>query len=71
MSAVCDICGKHRVAGRSVSRLGRRALKRRVKARSARMFKPNIQSVRIVVDRTPVRLNVCAACIRAGKIDRR
>lgn len=71
MSAVCDICGKHPVVGRSVSRLGRRALKRRVKGRTARMFKPNIQSVRAVVDGTPVRLKVCAACIKAGKIDRR
>jgi large subunit ribosomal protein L28 len=70
VSAVCDICGKKPSFGRSVSRQGRSALRRRIKGKSPRQFKPNIQSVRAVVDGTPVRMNVCTACLKAGKVTR-
>jgi large subunit ribosomal protein L28 len=71
VSAVCDICGKRPRFGKSVSRLGRNALRRRIKGKSPRQFKPNIQSVRAVVDGAPRRLNVCTACLKAGKVTRR
>jgi large subunit ribosomal protein L28 len=71
VSGRCDVCGKEPSFGRSVARLGRRALKRRIKARTARMFYPNIQSVRTVVNGTPTRLNVCTSCLKAGKVQRR
>ena len=35
------------------------------------MFRPNIQTVRTVVNGTPKRLNVCTSCIKKGKVLRR
>lgn len=71
MSLRCDVCGKEPTFGRNVARLGRNALKRRIKARTARMFRPNVQTVRAVVNGTPVRLKACTSCIKKGKVLRR
>lgn len=71
MSKRCDVCGKEPSFGNRVARLGRRALIRRVKARTPRRFIPNIQSVKTVVDGTPVRLKVCTSCLKKGKVLRR
>jgi large subunit ribosomal protein L28 len=39
--------------------------------RTRRRFNPNIQTVRAIVGRgTRKRLNVCASCIKAGKVNR-
>jgi large subunit ribosomal protein L28 len=38
--------------------------------RSNRRWNPNIQRVRALVDGTPRRLNVCAKCLKAGKVQR-
>ena len=63
MAAVCDVCGKGPGFGMAVSFSHRRTRRR---------FNPNIQTVRAVVGRgTPKRLNVCASCIKAGKVTRR
>lgn len=66
MGAVCELCGKHPSFGRKVRRLGKGALKRRVKSRTSRRFNPNIQRVRAVVDGRVRRIDVCTSCIRAG-----
>ena len=71
MSARCDVCGKEPSFGRAVARLGRNALKRRVKGRSPRMFKPNIQNFHTIVDGSPVRAKLCTKCIKRGKVLRR
>lgn len=71
MSSVCEVCGKHPGFGKSVSRLGKNAIHRRVKARTNRRFNPNIQRVRAIVDGAPKRLNVCTSCLRAGKVTKR
>ncbi|WP_187369710.1 50S ribosomal protein L28 [Fodinicola acaciae] len=71
MSAHCDVCGKEPGFGNTVARLGKNAIKRRVKGRSARMFRPNIQSVRTVINGTPKKLSVCTSCLRKGKVQRR
>ncbi len=70
MAAVCDICAKGPEFGHAVSRLGKNAQVRRVKARVKRRFNPNIQRVRAVVNGTPKRVNVCTSCLKAGKISR-
>jgi large subunit ribosomal protein L28 len=36
--------------------------------RTKRRWNPNIQRVRVLVDGTPRRLNVCTSCIRAGRV---
>ncbi len=61
MSKVCDICGKHAVAGRSISHSHRTV---------ARKFKPNIQRVTIIVDGRPQKKNVCTRCLKKGNLAR-
>ena len=61
MSKVCDICGKHAVAGRSISHSHRVV---------NRTFKPNIQRVTVVVDGHRRKANVCSRCLKSGKIAR-
>ena len=61
MAAVCDVCGKTPFFGMQVSHSHRR---------SNRRWNPNVQRVRAVVNGTPKRLNVCAKCLKAGKVIR-
>jgi large subunit ribosomal protein L28 len=62
MSKVCEVCGKHPVAGRSISHSHRV---------SNRMFRPNIQKVTIRDAQGSVRrANVCTSCLKAGKVER-
>ncbi|MEQ0558573.1 50S ribosomal protein L28 [Amycolatopsis sp. NEAU-NG30] len=71
MSKRCDVCGKEPAFGRQVARLGVRAQKRRIKGRSARMFYPNIQAVKAVINGTSLRMKVCTSCLKKGKISRK
>ncbi len=61
MSKVCEICGKHAVAGRSISHSHRTV---------TRKFKPNIQHVYVVVDGRRRKMNVCTTCLKSGKVAR-
>ena len=59
MSKVCDICGKHAVAGRSISHSHRTV---------NRTFKPNIQRVTVFENGRAVKKNVCTRCLKSGKV---
>lgn len=61
MSKVCEICGKHPVAGRSISHSHRTV---------NRKFRPNIQRVTVYVDGRPRKMNVCTTCLKKGNIAR-
>ena len=61
MSKVCEFCGKHAVAGRSISHSHRTV---------ARTFKPNIQRVTVVIDGHKKKAIVCTRCLKSGKIAR-
>lgn len=61
MSQVCTVCGKKPVAGRNVSHSHRV---------TNRVFHPNIQSVKAVVDGSVKKVNVCTKCLKAGKVQR-
>ena len=61
MSQVCEICGKHPVAGRSISHSHRV---------TNRTFRPNIQKVSVVFDGKSRKMNVCTSCMKAGKVVR-
>jgi large subunit ribosomal protein L28 len=61
VAAVCDICGKRPGFGHNVPWS---------KKKTNRRWNPNIQRVHAVVAGTPKRLNVCASCIKAGKVSR-
>lgn len=57
--AKCYTCGKGPQSGHRVSKSQRR---------TNRKWKPNLQRVRALVDGSPKRINVCTACIKAGKV---
>lgn len=61
MAAVCDVCGRGPGFGMQVSHSHRRTPKR---------WNPNIQRVRARVKGSVKRLNVCARCLKAGKVQR-
>ncbi len=60
MAKVCEICGKGSLRGNRVSRLGKRALARRVKGRTTVHLQPNLQYKAM----NGVRTLVCTGCIR-------
>lgn len=57
MARKCDVCGKGPIVGNKVSH-AHNLTKRR--------WLPNLQKVKVKVDGTPKRLNVCTRCIRSG-----
>ena len=58
--AVCSVCGKKTVHGRSVTFSG---------VRNPRLFKPNLQKIRVrLPDGSVKRMYVCTKCIKAGKV---
>ncbi|MDQ3991901.1 MAG: 50S ribosomal protein L28 [Actinomycetota bacterium] len=61
MAAVCDICGKGPGFGMKVSHSHRR---------SRRMWLPNVQRMRVLVDGVARRRFVCTKCLKAGKVTR-
>jgi len=61
MAAVCEVCGKRPFFGMQVSHSHRR---------TSRRWNPNIQRVRVMVNGAPRRMNVCAKCLKAGKVTR-
>lgn len=72
MARVCEVCGKGPATGNRIIRKGLRKSKGGIGLHTTgitrRRFLPNIQRVRAIVDGTARRINVCASCIRAGKI---
>lgn len=70
MGAVCELCGKHPGFGKNVNRLGKNAIKRRIKSKTPRRFDPNIQRVRALIGGSTRRVDVCTGCIKAGRIQK-
>lgn len=68
--AVCEICGKRARSGNAVARLGKNAVRRRVKARTKRVQKPNLQRITVWTNGTSRRMYVCTRCIRRGLIQK-
>lgn len=59
--AKCEICDKDVTFSMQVSHSHRR---------TARTFKPNVQSVKANVDGTVKKVNVCTKCLKSGKVTR-
>ncbi len=57
--AVCSVCGKMRVVGNNVSHANNK---------SKRVFKPNLQKMKIQTEQGNKRLHVCSRCLRSGKV---
>lgn len=61
MARVCDICKKTAITGLKYSHSHRKTHRR---------WEANIKKIRVIVNGTPRRLNVCTSCIRSGKVQR-
>ena len=61
MAHICEVCGKAIMSGNNVSHSNRH---------TKAAWKPNVQTVRAVVDGEVKRVNVCTRCLRSGKVTR-
>ena len=61
MARVCEICGKGKQIGYSVSHAHNR---------TKREWLPNLQNVRIMKDGTAKRVRACTKCIKKGRIQK-
>ncbi|MEG1559925.1 MAG: 50S ribosomal protein L28 [Clostridia bacterium] len=61
MGKFCEVCQKGVMSGNKVSHSNRK---------SRRAWAPNIQRVRVIVDGTHKRMEVCTRCLRSGKVQR-
>jgi len=59
--AKCEICNKGVTFGIKVSHSH---------IRTNRPWKPNVRRVKAIVNGTPAHINVCARCLRSGKVER-
>jgi large subunit ribosomal protein L28 len=59
MARVCDICGKGKMMGNNVSHANNR---------SKKIFFPNVQTVRVVINGGTKRMRVCTRCLRSGMV---
>jgi len=63
--AKCVICGKQTSFGNQLS-----ITRSHISKRTTRTFKPNLRTVKAIVDGQPKRITVCAKCLRSGKVTR-
>ena len=61
--AKCEICGKKLSHGNQIS-----IARSHVSRRATRTFKPNLRTVKTIVDGQPKKIKVCAKCLRDGKV---
>ena len=61
MAFACEICGKKRQVGNNVSHANNR---------TKRVFRPNLQMVRALVQGTARRLRICTRCLRSGLVQK-
>jgi large subunit ribosomal protein L28 len=57
----CYVCQKGVAYGNNVSHANNR---------TRRVWKPNLQTARVLLDGKPVRVKVCTQCLRSGKVQR-
>ncbi len=74
MSKVCDICGKGKHVGGSITRRGlakkKGGIGTHVVKNVKRTFAPNLQRIKVRVNGGTKHLKVCAACIRSKRIEK-
>ena len=61
MGKFCEVCAKGSMSGHNVSHSNRK---------TNRIWVPNVQRVRVMVDGQAKRLNVCTRCLRSGNVQR-
>ena len=63
--AKCAICEKDVNFGNKLS-----ITRSHISKRSTRTWKPNLRTIKAMVDGQPKRITVCAKCLRSGKVKR-
>ena len=63
--AKCEICEKTVSHGNQIS-----IARSHVSRRTSRTFKPNLRTIKAIVNGQPKRISVCAKCLRSGKVTR-
>jgi large subunit ribosomal protein L28 len=61
--AKCEICDKSVNYGNKLS-----ITRSHISKRTTRTFKPNVRTVKAMVDGQPKKINVCTKCLRSGKV---
>ena len=59
--AECTICGKKRVSGNNISHANNK---------TKRLFRPNLQRVKVQTTHGVRRVHVCTRCLRSGKVNK-
>lgn len=63
--ARCAICDKTLNYGNKLS-----ITRSHISKRTSRTWKPNLRTVKTMVDGQPKKIKVCAKCLRAGKVEK-
>ena len=63
--AKCAICEKSLSYGNKLS-----ITRSHISKRTTRTWKPNLRTVKSIVDGQPKKITVCAKCLRSGKVQR-
>ena len=61
MGKFCEVCAKGTISGHNVSHSNRK---------TNRIWAPNVQRVRVLVNGQAKRMNVCTRCLRSGNVQR-
>lgn len=75
MARRCDICGKGTQFGQIVTHKGQAKKKggvgQHIGVCTKREFRPNLVTVKAIVDGKPKTLKVCTRCLRSGLVEKR
>ncbi len=63
--AKCEICDKSINFGNELS-----ITRSHISKRTTRTWKPNLRTVKTIVDGQPKKIKVCAKCLRSGKVQK-
>ncbi len=59
MAFACAVCGKKRMVGHNVSHANNK---------TKRVFRPNLQPVRALINGVAQRILACTRCLRSGRV---
>lgn len=61
----CEICDKSINFGNKLS-----ITRSHISKRTTRTWKPNLRTIKTIVDGQPKKIKVCAKCLRSGKVQK-
>ena len=74
MGMQCAVCGKKPVVGNQKTYRGKAkylgGVGKKITGLNKRVFKPNLQRIKVQVEGETKRARVCTQCVRSGKVQR-